>query len=87
LQREKKILTAVNYNYRFYPFIQHARSMVESKELGDIYYVHGNYLQDWLYYDTDYNWRLESKLSGSSRAIADIGTHWCDLIQFLTGKK
>jgi predicted dehydrogenase len=87
LAENNKVLTAVNYNYRFYPLIQHARSMVESKEIGEIYYIHGNYLQDWLYYDTDYNWRLESKLSGSSRAIADIGTHWCDLMQFISGKK
>jgi predicted dehydrogenase len=84
---EKKVLTAVNYNYRFYPLIQHVRSMILNNELGQIFYVHGNYLQDWLYYDTDYNWRLESNLSGSSRAVADIGTHWCDLMQFLTGSK
>jgi predicted dehydrogenase len=87
LAEKNNVLTAVNYNYRFYPLIQHARSMVKKNDLGKIYYVHGNYLQDWLYYDTDYNWRLESKLSGSSRAMADIGTHWCDLIQFLIDKK
>jgi predicted dehydrogenase len=81
------VVNAVNYNYRFYPLIQHAKKMVESNELGKIYYVHGNYLQDWLYYSTDYNWRLESDLNGKSRAVADIGTHWCDLIQFLTGSK
>jgi len=87
LAESKKIVNAINFNYRFYPLIQHAKQMIEKDEAGKIYMVHGNYLQDWLYYDTDYNWRLESKLSGSSRAIADIGSHWCDLIQFLTGKK
>jgi predicted dehydrogenase len=79
------VVHAVNFNYRFYPLIQHARAMVFNGDIGEIYLVHGHYLQDWLYYDTDYNWRLERTLSGSSRAIADIGSHWCDLIQFITG--
>jgi predicted dehydrogenase len=56
-------------------------------ELGKVYLVHGHYLQDWLYYETDYNWRLETTLSGVSRAIADIGSHWCDLAQFITGQR
>jgi predicted dehydrogenase len=61
--------------------------MIERGELGDLFLVHGHYLQDWLLYDTDYNWRLESSVSGASRAIADIGSHWCDLVQFVTGRK
>jgi len=81
------VVNAINFNYRFYPLIQHARSLVHKGELGRIYTVHGQYLQDWLYYDTDYNWRLESNISGISRAVADIGSHWCDLIQFITGAK
>ncbi|MBI2619838.1 MAG: Gfo/Idh/MocA family oxidoreductase [Ignavibacteriales bacterium] len=85
LAEKSGIVHAVNYNYRFYPLIQHARAMVQGRELGEVYLVHGHYLQDWLYYDTDYNWRLEWKLSGKSRAVADIGTHWCDLVQFITG--
>lgn len=81
------VVHAINFNYRFYPLIQHARAMVRSGELGKIYLVHGHYLQDWLYYDTDYNWRLESSVSGASRAVADIGSHWCDLVQFVTGSR
>jgi predicted dehydrogenase len=84
---EQNLVNAVNYNYRGYPLIHNAKKMVERGELGDIFYIHGNYLQDWLYYDTDYSWRLESGLSGSSRAVADIGTHWCDLVQYISGKK
>jgi predicted dehydrogenase len=61
--------------------------MVKRGELGDLHLVHGHYLQDWLLYDTDYNWRLESKISGASRAVADIGSHWFDLLQFVTGAK
>ncbi len=87
LAKKKKLVTAINFNYRFYPLIQHARQMIQKNELGDLYLAQGNYLQDWLYYDTDYNWRLETEISGVSRAIADIGSHWCDLIQFITGQK
>jgi predicted dehydrogenase len=87
LAEKKKLVTAINFNYRFYPLIQHAHQMMKSGELGDLYITHGHYLQDWLYYDTDYNWRLETEISGESRAIADIGSHWCDLIQFVSGQK
>jgi predicted dehydrogenase len=87
LANQKGVVNAINFNYRFYPVILHARSIISNGELGEIYFAHGSYLQDWLLYDTDYNWRLESKISGSSRAVADIGSHWCDMIQFLTGLK
>lgn len=87
LAKEKKIVNAINFNYRFYPLIQHAKRLFEKGEMGDVYIIHGNYLQDWLYYATDYNWRLESNISGKSRAVADIGSHWCDLVQFITGLK
>ena len=87
LARERGVVTAVNFNYRGYPIVQHARGMVQRGELGDLFLVHGHYLQDWLLLDTDYNWRLESKVSGASRAIADIGSHWFDLVQHVTGRK
>ena len=86
LAKESGKINAVNFNYRFYPLVQHARAMVESGEVGDIYNIHGSYLQDWLYYNTDWNWRLQPELSGDSRAIADIGSHWCDLMQFISGQ-
>ncbi|HEX9006950.1 MAG TPA: Gfo/Idh/MocA family oxidoreductase [Bacteroidota bacterium] len=87
LVRTRSLVNGVNFNYRFYPLIQHARALVRRGELGSVYLVHGHYLQDWLFYDTDYNWRLEPEISGASRAVADIGSHWCDLIQFVTGLK
>jgi predicted dehydrogenase len=87
LARERGLVTAINFNYRGYPLIQHAHGMVSRGELGDLYLVHGHYLQDWLLLETDYNWRLESKISGASRAVADIGSHWFDLLQFVTGAK
>jgi predicted dehydrogenase len=87
LARGAGVATAINFNYRGYPLVQQARGMIERGELGELFVVHGHYLQDWLLYDTDYNWRLESSVSGASRAIADIGSHWCDLVQFVTGRK
>lgn len=80
-------VSAVNYNIRFYPVVQHARSLVQSGALGDIYTVRGAYLQDWLLYDTDWNWRLQPDEGGALRAIGDIGTHWMDLMAFVTGLK
>jgi predicted dehydrogenase len=76
---------AVHFNIRYYPLMAHVRAMIRSGELGEIYSVRGSYLQDWLFYDTDYNWRLEPQFSGDSRAVADIGSHWMDLIEYLTG--
>ena len=85
LARESGKVHAVDFNYRFYPLVQHARAMVKAGDVGDIFALHGSYLQDWLYLNTDWNWRLVPELSGDSRAIADIGSHWCDLLQFITG--
>jgi len=85
LAEAKGLVNAIDFNYRNYPLIQEAAEMVRKKELGQIYAIHGSYLQDWLYLDTDYNWRLEPERSGASRAVADIGSHWCDLVQFITG--
>ena len=87
LARARGVVTAINFNYRGYPLVQQAHGMIERGELGDLFVVHGHYLQDWLLYDTDYNWRLESRISGASRAVADIGSHWFDLVQFVTGRR
>jgi predicted dehydrogenase len=65
--------------------VQHLRRIRESGELGEIYTVQGTYSQDWLLYDTDWNWRIETKSNGRSRTFGDIGTHWCDMIEHVTG--
>ncbi len=85
LAKESGLIHAISFNYRYYPLIQHARAMVQAGEVGDIFSIHGSYLQDWLFLETDWNWRLQPEMSGESRAIADIGSHWCDLVQFITG--
>lgn len=85
LAEEAGIVHAVNYNIRFYPICQEARARAARGDLGDVNIVRGSYLQDWLFYDTDWNWRLEPELGGSLRTVADIGTHWLDLTSFITG--
>jgi len=85
--KEKGLIHAMNFNCRFYPMVYQMREMAKSGQIGDVYTIHGGYLQDWLYLDTDYSWRLEPELSGESRAFADIGSHWVDLVEFVTGLK
>ncbi|MED4601407.1 Gfo/Idh/MocA family oxidoreductase [Paenibacillus validus] len=87
LAKEKNLVSGINFNYRQFPMVQHLRGMVRDNELGDIRIVRGNYLQDWLLYDTDYNWRLEPEYGGKTRAIGDIGSHLFDLTQYVTGMK
>jgi len=85
LARQTQRVNAVNFNIRFYPLAQQARVMVQEGQLGEIYIVQGSYLQDWLLLPTDWNWRLEPELGGEMRAVADIGSHWLDLMLFITG--
>jgi predicted dehydrogenase len=85
LARQSGLVGAVNYNLRFYPLNQEAKARIQAGDLGVPYMIHGAYLQDWLYYQTDWNWRLEPELGGDLRVVADIGTHWMDLITHLTG--
>jgi predicted dehydrogenase len=85
LAEEAGIVHVTNYNNRFYPVCQEARARAMRGDLGDVYIIRGSYLQDWLFYDSDWNWRLEPELGGSLRVVADIGTHWLDLTSFITG--
>lgn len=87
LAKKTGLVAALHFNIRFYPLIQQAKAMIEAGELGDILAVNGSYQQDWLFYKTDYNWRLEPEFSGESRAVADIGSHWLDLVEYITGVK
>jgi predicted dehydrogenase len=82
-----KLAHCTNHNLRFYPVVQHIRSMVAAGDLGDILIVNGTYFQDWLLYETDWNWRALSASNGALRAMGDIGSHWMDMIQHLTGLK
>ncbi len=87
LARQSGLVNAVHFNLRYYPLVRQMKTMREKGDLGEIYSVLGSYLQDWLFYATDYNWRLEPDKSGNSRAIADIGSHLMDIIEYITGLK
>jgi len=87
IARNTELVNVINFNIRFYPMVQQARQLVQNGDLGDIFILQGSYLQDWLLLPTDWNWRLEPELGGTLRAIGDIGSHWLDLITFITGMK
>jgi predicted dehydrogenase len=81
------LVHCTNFNIRFYPIVQEARERVRAGELGEVWNVHGGYLQDWLATPEDWNWRLEPARGGDLRAVGDIGSHWLDLAQFVTGAR
>lgn len=87
LASQKGLRNCACYNLRSYPMVQQMRSLCESGELGEILVVQGAYSQDWLLYDTDWNWRIDSKAAGPSRCMADIGTHWFDMAEHITGQR
>ena len=87
LAKETQRVGAVAYNLRYYPLCQEARALIEKGAIGRPTLVHGSFLQDWLLYESDWNWRLDPKLGGSLRAVSDIGTHWLDLVTWVTGRK
>ncbi|MBN1997627.1 Gfo/Idh/MocA family oxidoreductase [candidate division KSB1 bacterium] len=82
---DSNLAAGVNYNMRFYPLCLEAKKMLRSGELGRVYSITGSYVQDWLLYPTDYNWRVLAEEGGELRAVADIGTHWLDMIYNITG--
>ena len=86
LAKEKGLVNVTNYNIRFYPLVHQLKAMIKNGDLGEVRWVTGSYLQDWLLYETDYNWRLDSRYSGESMTVADIGSHWLDLMEFVTGR-
>jgi predicted dehydrogenase len=78
---------AVPFVYRYYPTVREARERVRAGITGRVRLIHGTYLQDWLLSPDDHNWRVEGAEGGASRAFADIGSHWCDLAEFLSGQR
>lgn len=83
--KQKNAVNCLQHNLRYYPVVQQMRQMVAHGDLGEILIVQGTYSQDWLLYDTDWNWRLDAKENGKLRVMGDIGSHWMDMIQHLTG--
>jgi predicted dehydrogenase len=87
LAAAKKVRGGLNHNLRYYPMVQQMRAMREAGEFGDILVVQGTYSQDWMLYETDWNWRVDPKVSGPSRVMADIGSHFFDMAEHVTGLK
>ncbi|MGY1602237.1 Gfo/Idh/MocA family protein [Geodermatophilus sp. SYSU D00815] len=87
LAAEAGVTATVPFVYRFYPTVREARARVADGTAGPVRLLHGSYLQDWLAEDADDNWRVDAAAGGASRAFADIGVHWCDLVEFVSGHR
>ena len=85
LAEREGVVAAVSFNLRFYPLVHQVKAMIAAGELGEIYAVNGSYQQDWLQLATDYSWHLEPEQAGEARAVGDIGSHWLDGVEFMTG--
>ena len=80
------LVNATNFNIRYYPLNQHAHELIADGGLGEVRLVTGRYFQDWLLLESDWNWRLQPDRGGALRAVGDIGSHWLDLMTFVTGQ-
>ena len=87
LAAETGLVNATNFNIRYYPLNQHAHELISGGGLGEVRLVTGRYFQDWLLLDSDWNWRLQPDRGGALRAVGDIGSHWLDLMTFVTGQR
>lgn len=87
MARERGLVAAVPFIYRFHPMAREARARMAAGETGRLLSVHGAYLQDWLATPHDDDWRVDSRLGGPSRAFADIGSHLVDLLEFIAGDR
>lgn len=87
LAKTYNVVAAVNFHNRMYPATAYIKKIIQENKIGDIFSIQGRYVQDWLLYQTDYSWRLNSATSGKTRAVADIGSHWLDLMTYMTGQK
>lgn len=81
------LVATVPFVYRYHPVIREARARIAQGELGPLRLIHGSYLQDWLLDPASNNWRVDPSLGGASRVFADIGSHWCDLVEWVSGER
>jgi len=85
-EKAGKVAT-VPFVYRYHPVVREARARIQAGEIGDLRLIHGSYLQDWLLDPASNNWRVDPALGGASRVFADIGSHWCDLVEWVSGER
>lgn len=85
--RKSDRIATVPFVYRYHPMVREARALVQDGSVGALQLIHGSYLQDWLLGASDTNWRVDAALGGASRAFADIGSHWCDLVEWVSGER
>ena len=81
------LIATVPFVYRYHPVVREARARIAQGELGPLHLIHGSYLQDWLLDPASNNWRVDPALGGTSRVFADIGSHWCDLVEWVSGER
>ncbi|MFL0348713.1 Gfo/Idh/MocA family protein [Stenotrophomonas lactitubi] len=81
------LIATVPFVYRYHPVVREARARIAQGDLGPLHLIHGSYLQDWLLDPASNNWRVDPTLGGASRVFADIGSHWCDLVEWVSGQR
>ncbi|MBM7471004.1 putative dehydrogenase [Subtercola frigoramans] len=81
------LVATVPFVYRFHPMVREIRERRLAGELGEIALIHGSYLQDWMLAPNVGSWRVDPIAGGASRAFADIGSHWCDLVEWVSGER
>ncbi|HYQ24507.1 Gfo/Idh/MocA family oxidoreductase [Stenotrophomonas sp.] len=81
------LVATVPFVYRYHPVVREARARIAAGDLGPLHLIHGSYLQDWLLDPASNNWRVDPVLGGTSRVFADIGSHWCDLVEWVSGER
>lgn len=87
MAREAGVVNGVSFVYRQFAMVQQAASMIRAGHAGRLFSAYGGYHQDWMLLENDFNWRVDAEQGGVSRAVADIGSHWCDTVQFVTGRR
>ncbi|WP_447592430.1 Gfo/Idh/MocA family protein [Stenotrophomonas rhizophila] len=87
LAASNALVATVPFVYRYHPVIREARARIAQGELGPLHLIHGSYLQEWLLDPASNNWRVDPALGGASRVFADIGSHWCDLVEWVSGER
>ncbi|WP_312786283.1 Gfo/Idh/MocA family protein [Stenotrophomonas indicatrix] len=87
LAASNALVATVPFVYRYHPVVREARARIAHGELGPLHLIHGSYLQDWLLDPASNNWRVDPALGGASRVFADIGSHWCDLVEWVSGER